>query len=215
MAAYRVCSECGGSLEGKAITAKTCKTQCRTKRSRRLKRVRKTNGEANAMPPNQKEISEMVNGVTPEVAHSIVEEELRPIVRESITADTLQAISDMVALTPLGVQALKEDLSDEDKVVRQRAYTLLMKYTVGHNAIVQPPEQDKGQPLQVNFNLPRPDDYPGEDTAPAIEGEAEELKECDTCHKVSGASNFVAGSDRCSTCFADQQAQLALLNADD
>jgi hypothetical protein len=212
--AYRVCSECGADLAGKPAQAKTCSSKCRSTRSRRLKRVKRENGEANAYPEELKEVSERVRGESPDVAHRIIEEELRPVVRESITADTLQAIADMVALTPTAVDALREDLTSHDATIRQRAYTLLMKYTVGHHAIVQPPEQDRSQALQVNFNLPRPKDQPEGD--PAITAEVvEEERVCDTCGKNGPASEFVAGSDRCTECFAKQQAQLSQLNADD
>lgn len=212
--AYRVCSECGESLEGKPITAKTCSTSCRAKRSRRLKRAAKEGGEAKALPPHQKEISERVRGEAEDVAHKVIEEEIRPVVRESITADTLAAISKMVALTSDAVGCIAEDLQSEDAVVRQRAYTLIMKYTVGHQAIVRPPEEEKGGDITVNFELPRPEK--GED----IDGSAEEvelateMKTCDSCGEDKPADEFVANSTRCLNCYEVQQNRASELIAD-
>lgn len=147
------------------------------------------------------------------MAHRIIEEEIRPLVRESITEDTLRAIGDMVALTPTAVAALREDLASEDATVRQRAYTLLLKYTVGHQALVRPPDEDKTQPLEVVFNLPRPE-------SPEIENadvvEATVVHTCDKCGEEKPVSEFVAESERCSTCFEKQQAEATrILNGDD
>jgi hypothetical protein len=210
MAAYRICSECPNPLTGKSAGAKTCSPKCRSARSRRLKKQKSEAGEGFRLPEHQKEIREMVEGATPEIAHDVIQEELRPVVRESITADTLQAIAQMVALTPEAVAALQEDLAGDDPVLRQRAYTLLLKYTVGHRAIVQPPETDKSQPLQVNFNLPRP----GDDGEAPIQVESVELKTCDACGEEKPSTEFIAGSERCSDCFAKQQELLRQLNAD-
>lgn len=210
MTAYRRCSECGEALTGKAAGAKTCSPKCRSARSRRLKKQKSEAGEAFRLPEHQRDLRDRVEGATPDVAHDVIQEELRPVVRESITADTLQAIAQMVALTPTAVAALQEDLTSDDSVIRQRAYTLLMKYTVGHRALVQPPETDKSQPLQVNFNLPRPDS-PDD---PVVVADAQEMKTCDTCGTEQPVSAFVAGSERCQECFGKQQQLLEQLNAD-
>lgn len=218
MTAYRRCSECGEALTGKSAGAKTCSPKCRSARSRRLKKQKSEAGQAFRLPEHQRDLRDRVEGATPDVAHDVIQEELRPVVRESITADTLQAIAQMVALTPTAVAALQEDLTSEDSVIRQRAYTLLMKYTVGHRAIVQPPETDKSQPLQVNFNLPRPNSANTEASVPGnsadIEATAEELKTCDACGQEKSADQFIAGSDRCSDCFSKQQQLLEQLNAE-
>lgn len=212
--AYRVCSECGESLEGKPITAKTCGTSCRAKRSRRLKRQAKEAGEAKALPPHQKEISERVRGEAADVAHKVIEEEIRPVVRESITADTLEAISKMVGLTGAAVAAIAEDLASDDAVVRQRAYTLIMKYTVGHQAIVRPPEEEKGGDINVHFELPRPKAEDG--TAEEEVVEAVEMKTCDQCGEDKPTPEFVANSTRCQNCYEVQQNRAnELLDADD
>ncbi len=198
-------------LVGKGPQAKTCSSKCRAKRSRRLKRLRKQNGERSAMPPEQKELTERIEGARPDVLHKVIEEEVRPVVRESITEDTLRAISDMVALTPTAVAAIADDLASEDAVVRQRAYTLIMKYTVGHQAIVRPPEEDRTQPIQVNFALPRPP-AEGEGLADQpepepITAEAVELKTCDKCGREAPATEFAANSTRCNDCYAKQRAR--------
>lgn len=198
---YRKCSECDEPLTGKGPTAKTCGPSCRAKRSRRLKRQHKEAGEAKAMPEHQKELTERVRGEMDDIAHKVIEEELRPVVRETITADTLRAIGQMVGLTGRAVAAIEDDLGSDDPVIRQRAYTLIMKYTVGHQAIVRPPEEDKSQPLTVHFNLPRPE-LEGEEV---VDAEAEEVpadteaRQCDTCQEMK--TDFISGSDRCADCF--------------
>lgn len=211
MPPHRRCSECGESLQGKPITAKTCGTSCRAKRSRRLKRQAKEAGEAKALPEHQKEISERVRNETADVAHKVIEEEIRPVVRESITTDTLAAISKMVALTPTAVAAIAEDLAADDAVVRQRAYTLIMKYTVGHHALVQPEDKDKGGDIHVNFNLPRP--KPAEVDAEVEEvQEAVEVRECDSCQQEKPETEFVANSSRCEECYEKQQERVQKFN---
>lgn len=162
------------------------------------------------MPPEQKELTERIQNEKLDVAHKVIEEEVRPVVRESITEDTLRAISDMVGLTPIAVAAIADDLASEDATIRQRAYTLIMKYTVGHQAIVRPPEEDRTQPIQVNFALPRPkaeDDLPEQEEPEPIEVEAVEVKTCDTCGKEAPTDEFAANSTRCLDCYAKQRAR--------
>lgn len=205
---YRVCSEpgCNNPLDGKDIKAKTCSPSCRQKRSRRLRKQKKEAGLAAAATPEQREIAERVRAERDDVAHKIIEQEVRPIVRESITEDTMRAIQDMVGLTPQAVRAIGEDLASEDATIRQRAYTLILKYTAGHPAIVRPPDEDKTQPLQVNFNLPRPpkEGEVGEDGEPT---EVVETKECDMCEQHKPVDEFAANSDRCLNCYNEQRAK--------
>lgn len=141
-------------------------------------------------------------------------EELAPIVRESITDDTLDAIRKMVALTPTVVAKIQEDLESDDPNIRQKAYTLVAKYTIGHPAIVRPPEEEDAKTLVVNFGLPRPGDAV-EHVESEVPAEATEVKQCDRCGEDKPVTDFVVGSQRCQTCFDEQQAQAkAMLNAD-
>lgn len=211
--AYRICSECPNPLTGKSAAAKTCSPKCRSARSRRIRNAQRKAGEDSAYPAHAKEISERVRGETPDVARHVIEEEIRPVVRESITADTLKAIADMVALTPQAVAALQEDLASDDATIRQRAYTLLMKYTVGHSAIVTPDDDGNKGPMHVHFELPRPgSDQPAE---PVEEAEAVEVRECDHCHVEKPLDEFVANSYRCKGCFEEQQVRAATLIHED
>ena len=161
------------------------------------------------MPAAQRELTERVRNEQLDVAHKIIEEEIRPVVRESITEDTLRAIGDMVALTPGAIAAITDDLASEDAVIRQRAYTLILKYTVGHQAIVRPPEEDRSQAIQVNFALPRPkgdgEDQP--EAGPPIEAEAIEVRTCDACGREAPVHDFAANSTRCNDCYAKQRAR--------
>src|SRR5690349_7321614 len=137
---------------------------------------------ATTYTPEQKEIADAVSGEALNVAHEVAKEELRPIVRAAITDDTLRAIDKLVGLTGRMIDALEEDLDADDMVIRQRAYTLGLKYTVGHQAIVRPDSDTAGQQLVVQFNLPRPGGA-GEtqEQEAAVELEATEVRTCDTC----------------------------------
>jgi hypothetical protein len=204
MSAARVCSECGGSLAGKPPQTRTCSRSCRQKRSRRLRRQKQQAQAAGTHGPEAKAVYDVVSHDAKEqeeVAHQIMQEELRPVVREAITEDVLRAINDMVALTPKVVEKMAEDLESDDSVIRQRAYTLIAKYTIGHPAIVRPPEDEAGKQLVVNVGLPRP----GEE-APQIDvPEAEEVQECVICQQEKPLSQFVSNSDRCQVCHDELQ----------
>jgi hypothetical protein len=141
--------------------------------------------------------------------HEVIKEEVRPVVRESITEDTIQAIGKMVGLTGVAIAALTEDLASDDATIRQRAYTLLLKYTVGHQAIVRPPDEDRTQPIEVNFALPRPERTEAQEPSPdePVVVDAVEVKTCDTCGKEAPATEFAANSTRCLDCYAKQRAR--------
>jgi len=207
--ASRTCSECGTSLAGKGPHAKTCSPNCRSKRSRRLKRQQKERGEERALPEAQKELSERIRGEQDDVLHKVIEEEVRPVVRESITEDTLKAIGNLVGLTPRAVAAIEDDLASDDATIRQRAYTLIMKYTVGHQAIVRPPDEDRSQPIVVNFDLPRPAYVEGDvdNSEPEHVDEAIVVKTCDVCGREAPSDEFAANSTRCLDCYAKQRAR--------
>ena len=202
MALARTCSECPNSLEGKGPRTVTCSNACRLRRSRRIRRANARVEEfAEANNVGAQEIAAIVRREAPDVVTRVMKEEIRPIVRESLDEDVLRAIHGMVGLTPAAVQALEEDLLSDDKVIRQRAYSLVIKYTVGHPALVKD-DVTQAQQLVVNFGLPRPD---ADDLQPA---NTIELHECDMCHEPKPASEFVAGSDRCTACFAEFAAKI-------
>jgi len=206
----RRCSECQNSLAGKQPSTKTCSDRCRNARSRRLARE-----NAREVPPEHR-LAQALQGEYKDAAHEVIQKELAPVVREAMTEDVLSAIQQLVALTPKAVAAIADDLGDEDSTVRQRAYTLLMKYTVGHPAVVQPKDADPNQQMVVHFNLPRPG------TATAIgsvdveaEEVAEEYRTCDECHKEAPASEFIGASDRCRECYDKRQADVLSRFGDD
>lgn len=196
----RTCSECDNVLEGKYATAKTCSPTCRTKRSRRLRRERR---EAEVARRNYQggadEVTAIVRRQEYDAVMRVTQQEIQPIVREALTEDILRAVQGMIGLTPRAVELLAEDLESEDSTIRQRAYTLLIKYTAGHPALLRPSDAEPGGQLVVNFNLPRPDDLP----APAGDDEpieAVELQTCDSCGEELPASEFESGSARCHAC---------------
>jgi hypothetical protein len=108
----------------------------------------------------------------------------------------------MVGLTPRAVQLLAEDMEHDDAVIRQRAYTLVAKYTLGHPALVKAEDADGSKQIVVNFNLPRPEDA---DVTAEVE---EDTVECDTCHEDKLASEMVSGSTRCQACHDKTRAEV-------
>lgn len=188
----------------------TCSTRCRTARRRRV------NKEARQIDPTrdgrgtaalQRSID--TNGKkAPDAVQRAVQEELRPVVREQITEDTLRAIRRLVALTPVMVEAIGRDLEHPDPVIRQRAYSVMARYTLGHSAIVTPPEDATRQTMTVIFpGMVRP----GQDSA--IEGTTappvdEPPRTCNSCDATKPAVEFVEHSDRCKDCHAEMQERM-------
>lgn len=186
----RRCSECGESLSGRSALTKTCSPRCRNTRSRRIRRQRR---EVNKLPEHLKVVQQVVTEDRGDVVKKVVEEEIRPVVREAITEDVMQSIRDLVALSPAAIAAIEDDLTGSDPVLRNKAYTLLVKYTIGHNALVESPDEEENKNLTVNFQMPRPDDE--------VPADAEEIKQCDSCGIDKPASSFVGSSNRCTECF--------------
>lgn len=180
----RKCSECANEVTGKRLT---CSPKCRSARSRRMRRT-----------SQHSDIADAVYQRKTDVTREIVKEELRPVVRAAITEEVLRSIQDLVGLAPRVVELLAQDLESSDPSVRQKAYSLIAKYTLGHTAIVTPEDQGTGQ-LVVNFNMPRPD---GEEPEYDVNAEATEIveQECAFCNETKPLSEFVAGSERCRDC---------------
>jgi len=201
------CSECGKPLHNPA--AKTCGATCRSARSRRLKRkikeqAARANDAQDYHDEEHRRLAHAAHDREPEALRAVVREEMRPVVREAITEDTYRALRDLVALTPRAVECIAEDLYGDDAMIRQRAYTLLAKYTIGHQAIVRPEETEHGGQMIVNFNLPRPGDVAeGVDAAVALE--SVELRTCDMCGTDKPITEFVANSQRCVECYEKQR----------
>lgn len=196
--------QCKGSLEGMSPQAKTCSVGCRQHRGRRLKGV---GIDPTALAATEG-VRELVRAGGQDAVQQVLKQELAPLVRESIDESVLSAIDRMVKLTPQAVDVLARDMEGEDRVMAQRAAALVVKYTVGHPALVRPPEE-KPTAFTVNFGLPRPEE-PGD--APAIDPEDAEVvaeKVCDNCHEPKPLSAFADGSDRCEDCF--QAARRAII----
>jgi hypothetical protein len=190
---------------------KTCSTKCRNRRARRIKRQNRERVErmaaANSLPEHLKPLSDATNPrAVRDAAHELVKEELRPVVRESLTQDVLNGIGRLVNLTPKMVAAIEEDLDSSDKYLRQKAYSLLARYTLGNSSVAPAPAQHAPAPMQVVFQLPRPGDdldkHDADYTLPAV---VEELRTCQECQAEKPATEFVGDSERCLTCHGELQ----------
>lgn len=139
-----------------------------------------------------------------DVVHEVFKEELRPVVREAITEDVLRSVGAMMRLTPKMIALIERDMEDTDPNVRQKAYTLLARYTLGNASVAPAPTEQVTPPMQVVFNLPRP----GEGGPATAEAPAEELRECCECHQLKPEDEFVANSERCQSCHDQVQARV-------
>jgi hypothetical protein len=209
MALARTCSECGTSLAGRAPQTKTCSPEHRQQRARRVRALtraeQRDEATRNHTPPEIAEIMAVVaNPATRNnTLKRVVEQELRPIIRSAMTEELLRAIQDMMNLTPRAVAAIHEDLESDDAVIRQRAYTLLIKYTIGHPALLHGDDTSDSKQININFAaLPRPDEIPPDAEI------VEEVRVCDLCSEPKPESEFVSGSDRCVACFERWQQEI-------
>lgn len=148
-------------------------------------------------------LAEAVRDVRDEVVSDLVQREIQPVVREAITEDVMRSIADLVALTPDVVSAIAEDLHSDDATIRQRAYTLVAKWTIGHPAIINRDDDPAQKQLIVNFELPRPE---APEPVP-VEAEVSPAgaRPCDVCGEDKTEDAFVDGSDRCRDCWAKQR----------
>src|ERR1700749_2407424 len=134
----RVCSECGADISTKPAKTLTCSSAHRQQRARRLRRRAREQKNLEAQPEALNIMSGVIRDRLKDSAHEAIKENLAPVIREALTEETLKAVQRLISLTPAAVAAIEEDLAGDDPVLRQRAYTLLVKYTVGHPAIVKP-----------------------------------------------------------------------------
>lgn len=198
MADGRKCSECGGSLAGRASTAKTCSDRCRALRSRRQ----------SANLASGRKVDTLVTDDAERAAQELLRDELRPVVREAITKEVLDGIHSLIGHIPKAVAVASELLGSEDEKTRYDAAKLILQHTTGNKSVVPDINAGQANDLNITFALPRP-----EDTREGfVEGEVITEQECDSCHKIKPLSDFVGGSERCSECYGKMQALIKSLD---
>lgn len=205
MALPRRCSECENFLPAGSIASrKTCSANCRAKRHRRLAAQRK---KASHVAADQRQIPQDWKDVLEDVGHEVAKEELRPVVREALTEDSMQSLQKMVKLLPGVVEELQRDIHHEDEVVRQKAHQMVLRYTLGHEKAL-PPDDKAPTGLTVNFTMPRPDATAEVSaTELPVDADADELRICDTCQEPKPLADFFQGALRCRSCVAAFQAR--------
>ena len=222
-----VCSECGEKLPPTAApTRKTCSDEeckaagrpaCRERRKTRLKRARDSARRiksANGGPehdyrdtPMQKAVTHQLQG---EIGKKILADELRPLVRDALTDNVLQSLLELVAVTPDVVARISEDVNSKDPVVRQKAYTLFMRYVLGHGA-VQPKDEAAQGAFHIHFDsMPRPDGFGGgTDDDPETQQliDAIEVPDghrvCEDCQVPKPLDCFDEEAPRCDDCLGE------------
>jgi hypothetical protein len=194
----RRCTECGKPLGKEARAGKvTCDQRCRQKRARRIRREREKAARERFDTPVA-QVRAIVKGETKDATHEVMKEELRPIVREAMTADVLAKIGDLVGITGEAIETLKKQLESEDETIAQRAATTILRYTMGNPSVAPAPAEQQPSPMTVVFNVPRP----GDSTSGSAdtEGDADEVRTCSECGETKTVQEFVANSTRCQSC---------------
>lgn len=193
-----LCPECGETeLTGRQ---KVCGNRCRARKRRRIDR-----GRAEGTGPAQN--VELPQGAVAEAVADTVRQAVTPIVREALTDDVLVSIAELVKLTPKAIKAIEQDLDSENDFIRQGAYRLLARYTLGHPALVPELESDRQVVVLVDgIARPQGPPQPSEQLAvpgplETVEGEFVETRVCDTCDKEKPVGEFVGASHRCESCF--------------
>jgi hypothetical protein len=131
--------------------------KCRSARARRLKREAAKRG-GDKRSAHVQEVSDALKDG--DALHEAAVDEFRPLVREAMTDDVLRGIDLLIKATPPPSPRCEADLTNSDDTIRQRAYTLLLKYTMGNPSVAPPSQQAAPGGLTVQFNLPRPGDDP-------------------------------------------------------
>lgn len=167
----------------------------------------------------------------PEVAREILGEELRPAIREALTAEVLKGIGDMVELLPLLNDALRDSLTasrvvmnaegdivygddgeprmQADSAERMKAAALVLKYTLGQAGLAPQPEAPEQAPMIIQFpTMPPPPAWIDGDEPQELAALPEGSRECDICQTIKPANEFVAASNRCQTCQAAQRVRI-------
>lgn len=197
----RTCTECDAPVSARK-GALTCSPRCRTKRSVRIRTARATGRDVQALITDDAEVA----------GREVLREELRPHVREYITDQVLDGIKTLIGSIPKAIAKAAEDLDSEDDVTRQKAYSLILRYSIGNGNIVPDINADRQQELTVQFNLPRPSAEDLLGPAPAAKDSGViETKECDSCGETKALTEFVANSDRCQSCFDRMRASISQL----
>lgn len=200
--AVKRCSEpgCRNKLEYEDGSPKpegtlTCSVACRSRRARRLKREAKSRG-GDKRSAHVAEISDKLK--SGDALHEAAVEEFKPLVREAMTAEVLAGIDSLIGMSTAALAALQADLTSSDDTIRQRAYTLWFKYTMGNPSVAPPSQQQQPAGMNVVFQLPRPGDDPS--ATISVVADSEVLRSCDDCNTEKPESQFVAGSSRCEVC---------------
>lgn len=187
----RVCLRCGNSIADKAKQARFCSEACQKAEERDRKMVDNFEDKHGGPKPN----------LSRAVAEAAREAVKAPVVRQALQEEVMRATSRIIGMSDMALNVLEDHLQSEDPKVSGPALALWMK----QNQALLPKDDIDNSQIVVNFALPRPES-PQETTE---EVEATELKVCDICGDEKPADEFVAGSDRCQTCF-DERKQAVL-----
>jgi hypothetical protein len=126
-----------------------------------------------------------------------------PVVRDALTETVLQEISVITHLLPEALVVLQKNLHGEDPAEARQAAALILRYTVGNQAVAPAREDDKPPAFNINFgSMPQQGDATADTDGSVLEiaEEAEELRTCLECNEPKPTDQFVGESNRCQSC---------------
>lgn len=218
----RRCIICGDALPpGSRPDRRTCspahakrlqRDEARKRKRNQRERDREASGALGSVGPDSPvalrndEVAALVGRKREDAIREAFIDEVRPVVREAIDGDVIRAIQGLVGLVPSAVLALEADLAGDDPMARSKAAALVVKYTMG-NPNVTPPREDNRPQLTIINAMPDASE-PVLDDPPDIvlDGDAEDLRPCDTCREEKPVSQFPGDGPRCQQCMDERKA---------
>jgi len=142
------------------------------------------------------------------LAESVALEEVRaqvgPVVKEALGETVLQEIGVLTKLLPEALVTLQKALHGEDPAEARQAAALILRYTVGNQAVAPAREDDKAPAFNINFgSMPSQGDAVADADGSVLELEdeaVEELRICLECSTSKHPDEFVGESNRCLEC---------------
>lgn len=196
------CANCGTEFEPRSGNQKFCDNpECKPAHYR--KRTERRQAEKAALEAMRDPAYAEVFSESEErtLLQTILREELQPFVREQISEETIQAIGKLYKLVPKALAVLQADLSHPDPVVRQKAVTLIMRYSMSDSLL---PKQEDTSP-QMHVHVPASLQVPAPEAIDSTVAEDSDVhvlgqRQCEQCGEHKPADQFEGNARRCQRC---------------
>jgi hypothetical protein len=142
------------------------------------------------------------------LAESVALDEVRaqvtPVIKEALTESVLQEIGVLTKLLPEALVTLQKALHGEDPAEARQAAALILRYTVGNQAVAPEKAAEQAPAFNINFgSMPSQGDPTTDVDGSVLDGElpeVEELRICLECGAAKDPEAFVGESNRCLEC---------------